>query len=489
MKRILYIIPLLFLLGSCNDWLDVQPEGSVSLEELFSKEEGFQEAINGIYTRASAGELYGGIFTVEILDAMLQNYSFTPNDNTSYVKTANYDFTDNLFKYRTGVIWSTAYNAITNCNLILENIDSRKDIFSPGMYELIKGEALAMRAYLHFDLLRFFSPSYATNPAANAIPYVTTYSNKVTPLATVSQTLDRVIKDLTDAKALMNGHDPIQTAAYVVGYNTDDKKISTELAGNDLFLQNRRHRLNYYAVCGVLARAYLYKGDRTNASANALEVINAVKFPWVDPDDFTTPAIDSKDRDRMMYPELVFCWYIEREAENLSKRYEAGTNGYYIDKGYCDGFYEFGTVGADDYRLRSWFLVGTGSTDAYEITKYRRNYEEVGDKHYLVAPAIRLSEMYYIAAEAAYATNPTEGWNYLNTVRTHRGLRTVLAAPSVFEDELLKEYRKETFAEGQAWFAYKRLNRDIVGQSRRFPAGPAIYVMPLPEDEIEFGNR
>jgi hypothetical protein len=37
---------------------------------------------------------------------------------------------------------------------------------------------------------------------------------------------------------------------------------------------------------------------------------------------------------------------------------------------------------------------------------------------------------------------------------------------------------------------YKRLNRNIVGQAGNFiPASDKIFVLPLPDDEIEYGQR
>ncbi len=490
MKQLLYIV-LLFLLCSCNDWLDIRPEASVDVDELFSEEEGFIEAVNGLYTNSATTNLYGGIFTVEIQDALAQNYSYKAQDYTNYLKTSMFDFSDDMFKWRNEAIWSAAYNVITNCNLILENIEQRKDIFHEGIYEIVKGEALALRAYIHFDLLRFFAPPYAIGASQKAIPYVTTYSNKVTPLSTVEEVTTKVLEDLTEAKRLLAGHDPIQDSTYIVGYNTDDKEVdpeaSTEMDNPNLFLQNRRHRLNYYAVCGTLARVYLYEANHTEALKNALEVINSEKFKWVDSE---TALAEPKLRDRLMYTELVFSWYVENEKKNLADRFGNVATGYFINSNYARSIYEVATVGADDYRYKGWFLQTAASGDqTFEIEKYLRNSDDVGNRHYLVAPAIRLSEMYYIAAESVYPTDPDRAWQYLNTVRSKRGIRTSLNENANFIDELLKEYRKETYAEGQAFYAYKRLNKTITSESGIIYQPSQMYPIPLPDNEIEFGNR
>ncbi len=486
MKNLFYIAIIFLLMTSCNDWLDIQPEATVSDNELFSTKEGFQEAINGIYTRCSQGELYGGELTVGLPDVMAQNYTNTVYDYTGYLKTSQFDFTDQTFKDRRDNIWSAAYNAIANCNLILENIDNRKELFTEDEFGIIKGEALALRAYIHFDMLRLFGPSYLVGASQEAIPYVTSYSNKVTQLSTVEEAITKVLADLNEAKGLMTG-DPILADDYKVGYPDDED--ATEESNADLFMQNRRHRLNYYAVCGELARVYLYKGDYTNALTNALEVINSEKFPWTESSDLLES--DPQKKDRIMYKELIFGWYAEAQKTPLYNRFNSTDSGQFIDYDNARSFYEVASVGAEDFRFKVWFSqVSNSDGIRYKIMKYMRD-DDV-NLHYLMLPGIRLSEMYYIAAESSYGTNSGQAWEYLNTVRFQRGIGTNLdgSSGSSFQSEILKEYRKETYAEGQLYFAYKRLNESIIGQSNSiFAASPDIFVIPLPDDEIEYANR
>jgi hypothetical protein len=458
----------------------VQPEASVSVEELFSREEGFLEAINGIYTRCTGNMFYGGLSSVELQDAFMQNYSFEPLDYTSYARTAAFDFDDEMLKWRVASTWSEAYSAIMNCNLILEHVDKSPALFRDGIQELVKGEALALRAYLHFDLARLFSRPYATGADQQAIPYATTFSNRVAPLSSVGEVIERVLDDLKEAKRLL-ANDPIREPGYVVGYNTDVDSV-TEQANGNLFLQNRRHRLNYYAVGATLARAYLYKGDLEGALREATEVINARKFRWADP---VAVLATEEERDRVMYPELVFAWYNEKNATNLQDRFNNVTTGYFVHAAHLRNIYEVESSGGGDYRFNGWFKLST-SNEKYQLIKYARNASGTGDRHFLVIPAIRLSEMYYIAAEATYPGDPALAWQYLDTVRLQRN---VVAPRDDFHDALLKEYRKETFAEGQAFYAYKRLVRSITTEAGLLLDPARVYAIPLPDDEIEFGER
>jgi hypothetical protein len=109
-----------------------------------------------------------------------------------------------------------------------------------------------------------------------------------------------------------------------------------------------------------------------------------------------------------------------------------------------------------------------------------------------MAPSFRLAEAYYIAAEASYDSNPTKAIEYLNTVRTHRGIIDLLPntlGKSAFMNELVKEARKEFYGESQIFYMYKRLNLDIVAASGQiYPASNSIYVFPIPDDETAYNN-
>src|SRR5690554_6845441 len=135
MKNLLYTIPLCILLASCSKLLDVQPESEVSKDQLFLAEEGFKEALNGVYTYASSQDLYGGNLTFSNLDIMAQNYEFT---DLRYQKVASFQFNDPELIAKNHAIWTAAYKAINNSNAILEVIDERKELFTDQNFGIIK---------------------------------------------------------------------------------------------------------------------------------------------------------------------------------------------------------------------------------------------------------------------------------------------------------------------------------------------------------------
>ena len=106
---------------------------------------------------------------------------------------------------------------------------------------------------------------------------------------------------------------------------------------------------------------------------------------------------------------------------------------------------------------------------------------------------IRLSELFYIAAEANLETNPAESYRLLNEVRYSRNLSDL---PSTMEsnagqlrDQILYEYQKEFWSEGKLFYFYKRLFLDIQTREERIAAKEEIYELPIPRDEIEFGDN
>ena len=137
-------------------------------------------------------------------------------------------------------VYEQWYKVILSCNNILNNIDGRKDVFTKKYYELVKGEALAIRAFMHFDVLRLFGPTPAAVVSGERIlPYVT----EVSTIPNVHITFDEYIKlleqDMLEAESLLAVSDPI------IGDNT-----SLYDAAMDDFIQSRELRVNYYALKG-----------------------------------------------------------------------------------------------------------------------------------------------------------------------------------------------------------------------------------------------
>jgi hypothetical protein len=226
-------------------------------------------------------------------------------------------------------------------------------------------------------------------------------------------------------------------------------------------------------------------GDQADALSNALEVINSQKFPWTNAADFI--SANPATIDRVMYKELLFYWYIPAMWLPLQSRFEDVT-GSYINASGGASLFQTGGVGGSDLRYKQWFnQISDASGSRLDLIKY-----EDTTMTPVVAPALRLSEMYYIAAECSYDANPGQATAYVDSVRFHRGIGVTMSAVNKqdFMNQLVQEARKEFYGEGQIFYMYKRLGIPIVAPSGlSYPASNSIFVLPLPNNEIEFGNR
>ncbi|MCD8318132.1 MAG: RagB/SusD family nutrient uptake outer membrane protein, partial [Paraprevotella sp.] len=221
-----------------------------------------------------------------------------------YIDLNNRNFTSEYWRTRLDNTWNKAYALIRNCNTILEKMEGRKEIFTGNNYNMIRGEALALRALLHFDMFRLFGPVYKLNPDKNSIPYETSTTLQVQELLPGTEVMQHVIDDLTEAETLL-ADDPIIT--------TKEPLVSHNATG-DNFQDYRTLRLNYYAVQALLARAYYYISSyagehqqeyKEKARAYAEGIINIAPqhFPFVDKANILgTP----ENVDRIFASEVIF---------------------------------------------------------------------------------------------------------------------------------------------------------------------------------------
>ena len=160
MKKRLYILLLGLVAGitSCTDWLDVQPKTSIPVEKLFESEAGFKDVLTGFYLKMGQTNLYAKNLTYGYLDAISGNYDEFPG----VMRWREiYDYDNTWSSVKDGV-YTSMYNVIANINNFLKYIDKNRSVIkTEKYYELMKGEALGLRAFLHFDLLRLYGPVYS----------------------------------------------------------------------------------------------------------------------------------------------------------------------------------------------------------------------------------------------------------------------------------------------------------------------------------------
>lgn len=435
---------MLLSFSSCKKWLDAEAPLQVDQNTVYSNEQGFREVLNGVYLQMGDKSLYGRDMNFGLMAILGRSYDTTisPSIGNLYYEGARYNFQDPALKATFKEIWERFYLCIANLNDLLANAESRQAVFTADNYNTIKAEAMGLRAFLHFDLVRMF----ARSPAAAglnvpAIPYVTKLSPYVSPVLTTGAIIDSCIADLKTAGTLLNQTD-----------------MTTS-------------RFTHWAVKGLLARIYLYKGDLPNAQTNALAVINSNKFPLV-----------TSNSDMMFVREHVFSLF---SSSNISLQYYKSVLNTNPPLGFTalnqTALYVNNGGATSDWR-RAFVDPATGVGLGNTISP--RKYYALNAN---VLPMIRVSEMYYIAAECAVAAlDSLKATDWLDSIRVHRNLpKYTLAALKIdsLNIEIRKEYQKEFLGEGQMFYFYKRKNLPFA--SLPFTKVPVVanatYVFIKPE--------
>lgn len=472
-KTYILLLSVGLLLGSCNDWLDVQPRSQVEDTELFETESGYKEALAGIYSSMVSTKSYTKEATFGFIGVLGQEWDFYYSSQYDDAAAYNYEAAMPTSYIRN--LWANSYSGISNVNNLLSHIDDHPELFSTDNHAVIKGEALALRAFLHFDLLRCFGVSYAVNPNQPSIPYSTALSYRVFPQLTVHEVAEKAIKDLLDAETLLKAADPIVTGREI-----------TETVDNG-YLLNRQMHLNYYAVKALEARVYLWMGENNKALDAAKEVIESGKFSW------STVANMQAGYDRCFADEHLFALNNLTLTADIADQFFSDGSQYSFAVT-RDRLLDYFDNATQDYRYT--FLFKSGSA-THANNRYLTKYDEAsGSNTYYKykMPLIRLSEMYLIKSEVEYRQGLLQGNTdaakaTLNQLRVARNLPALNELPADFDFELIREYRREFLGEGQLFFLYKRLNRTNILYSNVDAVAEKVYTFPLPITETESAQR
>lgn len=476
MKTYLYLSALLssFLFASCGNWLDVLPKSETDEKEMFETANGYYSSLTGVYINMGSSELYGANLTLTLTEPLGQQYSVNESE-PEREKWKNFDYTTTEAQNNLLKVWSKMYNNIVNCNLLISHLrEEERTLFEAGVKETLLGEALGLRAYMYFDLVRMFNESLSVDPNSQKVPYKTDFGLTIGTSFTTSEVLKYILDDLTEARELLKNHDPIVT----------DKSY------RDKYLNySRNQRMNYYAVCGLMARACLWQGDYRQAYDNANLVINSGKFRFIEENEITETDLYGNElkSDRLFVPELLFGLYTESILEVSRTRYE-GLSRDFIQSTNC---YTHG-----DLRLTAWHA--DNRLNKINLIKYKRSSSSENSDHYgdPLVPMLKLGEMYLIASEAAL-NDPSineDPREILNTFKQNRKATEVAlnATDDEIADEITHEYICEFRGEGQLFWYYKRINKNAIDNGNylgtTIQIDPKAYTFPLPQYEIDFGT-
>lgn len=230
-KNIIGIVLFLSVLTSCDKYLDVEPKGIV-IPKRFEEFDGILNSETN--TNSFPDHL---AYISDDINASFSPISQDPFANAYFWKEFIDDNNDN-----TPAIWGAFYRQIYNTNIIINNVQDVSDANESQKNHLL-GEALAERAFAHFNLLTVFAKSYdpATADQLPGVPWVdyTDVVSKTPGRSTLQATFNLIIEDLKAAEGYLNS-----------------SRIN-------------KTRINKAVAQAMLSRVYLYMGNFEEAKKYA----------------------------------------------------------------------------------------------------------------------------------------------------------------------------------------------------------------------------
>lgn len=455
---------------SCEGYLDITPDGQVKRDEMLATNEGVEDALYGVYAKLRNTTLYGQEMYFSSLEIMSQTlYCY---GNTGVTALGQYDYNNTTVKNVFALVWNDMYNNISNVNSVLNApLVDGATAYPANIY---KGEALALRAMMHFDLMRLFAEQITVNPNAKGIPYATEFSLKTPDFETLAENYNHVLADLQEAERLL----------------ADEGEYENTTS----FMSDRMIHLNLHAVRALMARVYLTKGDKDKALEYAEKVIAQSGRQLK-----TKTEVINDVAGVLSKKECLFGVYFSGFYTQVSAKLQQTVSYSSLDlRGDFMEMYEKGVSGLD-FRTTAYFTsVDLGGTAKYRLSKFTDIYDLQNNASARPADLIqginmiRLPEMYYIAAECLLDRDYQKALDYFNAVVTNRGLDALSGAgeETLTQEVINTERYKEMIGEGQTFFNMKRQNLSIPSYDNSVTYRPedGIYVVPVPDSEYENRN-
>lgn len=350
---------------SCH-FLEVEQVGKSDIEGFFSEPNSARAALNGVMHLSYSFVdrymiLYSEIASDEVilssnqsLWTMYHDFTSTPDDETGAV----------------GQIWKNGYQAINNCNQIIEHVPLLMEQFPTDapMLEECMAQALFMRAYLHHCLCLCYGQNYSFTPDA---------SHPGVFYASRTQALDDTPARVSVAEVYEN---------IILDLNKSLEAFQRSGSGTNRFLPSPM------ASRALLARVCLYMGDWANAAGYAGEVI--AEKPLVSRDNYFNMFYQNTD---VPDDECIFRINGSRQSLGCYNMFWNQEPGARPSERVLSLFED-----EDDIRKSLLEDAVYGNL----CRKYDCNAVGVSkDDVYKNIPILRVSEMYLIRAEASHFLN------------------------------------------------------------------------------------
>ena len=472
MKKIILFVAITVNMFACNDKLELEPWQQISTDVALATIEDFEIAVNGIYAEMRDGNNTTGAFgSFHFIwpDVAADNLILCRTGRLSYQTVQNWTYSSSYFLANN--MFAAIYDAINNANLVITNIENfaTKNDEDEVLRKHLYGEALAVRALLHFELIKIYAKSYSQADASDlGVPYMKVSEVSEPSRPTVISNYQDLVTDLTTAL-------------------------------ENITIDNGATRLSPATVHGILAKVYFEMANYSDAITQATIALNDIgiaslaNFPdvWLD---------QSNDG-------VMFKVRIEEKDNMLLGNDYSQTSDDGVKSEYVVDYDLFQLYQANDIRRSSYFLNATFDGNSYNaINKYMGR---PGASPNLVdLKILRAADVLLVRAESYHQTGDYANAEAdLNTLKAQRYTGFVpgpTPTPTALLTEIRLERRLELAFEGDRFFELKRLglpvsrngnNGDLAdgsGQTYDFlslPLGDPHWVMPIPINEMNANSN
>lgn len=454
--KIYFLFALPLLIWSCEDAINVEPADEIVESNAITSVEEAGEAVIGVYATAGKNSAiyWNALFTDEVQVA--------EGNNGQGIQTHTWSITTG--NGEAAGIYATYSTTINRANRVLQAMSG----LTPANEEeemllnRYRGELLGLRAWAHFAMVTYFTPSF-TDMSALSVPYVDYVVTLDTPNRnTLGEVLEGINNDLDEAQSLLpDSYDAVY-------FFTSD------------------------AVTALRSRMALYTEDYDAAIQYSTELINKYSLPSIDeyPLVWTDETIEGQifKLARVTGNSAVGQLFNPSQALTYFVPSEKILEAYQIEG-------EEGEEVAEDVRYEVFFEEGE---DEVRIVKYPGTSSVIGLNDIKV---FRISEQYLIRAEAYLrkaSPNVAAAQEDYNTLRENRipdyvdaNFTTAGAAIELVMEERFRELAYE----GHRFLDLKRTNspvdrlpadcEDLSAEDACFlPASSHLWALPIPQSEI-----
>lgn len=461
-NRLVIFSFLLLALGGCKKVIDVKETdfigGDIALKTVANNEQG----IIGAYAAMSIemDVLLNSTLADEVRVADFYNAATT---HEWQYGPADVGLRDNFTAFNP---W---YRVIDRVNRVLQALPNATSTGATddALKLKLRGEALFLRAFSHFELYRFYSNSAVATDLALA--YMETPS--LTPVAriTVGPYMAKLKADMAEAKTLLPAF-----------------SSTVDIA-----------RANKAAVSGLQARVALYLKEYPDAITYSTEYINAI--PLSPRSQFTGIWTDANKN------ELAF---------NIVRNTSSATKIGSLFRNTSANASNIGTITwrpsdklwnsydqTNDIRFAAYLkdepLLPASRSSTRLVYKYAGTAYGTPGENVANQKVFRTGEMYLIRAEARAEGNDLIGaaqdLNDLRAARINGYVPVALASKDIAINAIMDERFKELAFEGHRFWDLKRRNLPVTrlaadapnAAAQTLPAGNYRFLLPIPDPEVK----